>query len=278
METLLKFVQEELPALVVKYGLDLIYGVVALVIGFWIAGKIADVVHKAAQKATKDPAISRFLRTLSNVAMKVLVLLTVANMLGIDTTSFFAIIGAAGLAVGLALQGSLTNFAGGVLILVFKPFRVGELIEAEGHLGHVKEIQVFVTILVTLDNKTVIIPNGTLSNGIINNYSRQGLLRVDLEIGIAYGANIDKARKVIMEVMENHPLVEKEPAPSVSVLSLADNSVNLAVRPYCDPENYWPVYFGVTENVKKALDANDIEIPFPQRVLHMADKIEISQQ
>ncbi|MGF1533727.1 MAG: mechanosensitive ion channel family protein [Bernardetiaceae bacterium] len=269
MEALLEFLQNELPKLFAEYGLKLIYGLVALMIGFWIAGKLANLVYAASERAIKDPTISRFLRSLASVTIKVLVLLTVAGMLGINTTSFFAVLGAASLAVGLALQGSLSNFAGGVLIMIFKPFRVGDLVEAQGYFGEVQEIQIFVTTILTPDQKTVIIPNGPLSNGVINNFSKHGTLRVDLEIGIAYGASIDKARQVMMEVMEKDPKVEKTPAPSVNVLSLDDSAVTLAVRPYATPANYWDVYFGVTEAVKKALDANGVEIPFPQRVVHL---------
>ncbi|MEM6297625.1 MAG: mechanosensitive ion channel domain-containing protein [Bacteroidota bacterium] len=255
--------------LILETGKSFLIALATLVIGFWLAGKIGNIVFNAANRSTKDPTVSRFLKSLANVAVKILVLLSAAGMVGFDTTSFFAVVGAAGLAVGLALQGSLSNFAGGVLILIFKPIRVGELIEAQGYIGHVKEIQIFVTTLITPENQLVVIPNGPLSNGIIKNLSREGQLRVDLAIGIAYGASIDTARKVIMEVMENDAKVMKNPAPSVNVLSLDDSAVTLAVRPYATPDDYWDVYFGITEKVKKALDANDIEIPFPQRVVHM---------
>ena len=168
----------------------------------------------------------------------------------------------------MALQGSLGNFAGGVLILLFKPFKVGDLIEGQGHIGHVKSISIFVTKLLTPDNKIAIIPNGPLSNGDVLNYSEEGKLRVDLVCGISYDANIKQAKEVAMKVMQEDPKVLKDPAPSVNVLELADSSVNLAIRPYATPADYWDVYFGIQEKVKVALDEAGVEIPFPQMVVH----------
>ncbi|MEM9687364.1 MAG: mechanosensitive ion channel domain-containing protein, partial [Bacteroidota bacterium] len=191
---------------------------------------------------------------------------------GVKTASFAVIIGAAGLAIGLALQGSLSNFAGGVLIMVFRPFKIGDLVEAQGELGNVKEIQIFTTTLVTPDNKTAIIPNGALSNGNIVNYSAEGKIRVDLIVGISYGSDIKKAREVLMTVMEEDDKVLADPAPGVFVAELADSAVNLAVRPYTTVEDYWDVYFGILEKCKMALDAAQIEIPFPQRDVHIKEK------
>jgi len=190
-------------------------------------------------------------------------------MVGIQTTSFVAILGAAGLAVGLALQGTLGNFAGGVLILLFKPYKVGQLIEAQGHIGWVHEIQIFVTILTTPENKTVIIPNGAISNGNITNYSTLGKIRIDMVFGISYGSDIKKAKTVLENVMKEHPKALKDPAPFVGVLALGDSAVNLAVRPYSAPEDYWDVYFDVYEKGKIALDEASISIPFPQMDVHM---------
>ena len=205
-----------------------------------------------------------------SILLKVAVLLAAAEAVGIPTASLAVIFGAAGLAIGLALQGSLSNFAGGVMILLFKPFKTGDLITAQGHTGNVKAINIFVTTLITPDNKTVIIPNGPLSNGDITNFTTDGKIRVDLVVGIGYGEDIKKAREVLLQMMNHHPLVLETPAPSVNVLELADSSVNLAVRPFCKPADYWDVYFGVTEGAKEVLDANSIEIPFPQRVIHNA--------
>jgi small conductance mechanosensitive channel len=188
-------------------------------------------------------------------------------MLGIQTTSFVAVLGAAGLAVGLALQGSLANFAGGVLVLVFKPYKVGDLIESGGQFGEVKEIQIFNTILLSPENKTVILPNGAVSNGTIVNFSRHGNLRVDITIGVAPSNDITKARQVIEQVFAADSKVLKDPAPSVNVLKMGDGMVTLAVRPYATPADYWSVFFGIQEKIKIAFEQNNISAPIPMRVI-----------
>ena len=190
-------------------------------------------------------------------------------MIGIATTSFIAVLGAAGLAVGLALQGSLANFAGGVLILIFKPYVVGDLIEAQGHLGVVKEVQIFNTILLSPTNRRVIIPNGAMSNGSVENFSAEGTLRVDLTIGISYAADVPKAKQVLIKMMQDNPQVLQDPVPMAAVAELADSSVNLAVRPWCKVADYWDVYFETTEMAKVVLEENGISIPFPQRDVHL---------
>jgi len=195
--------------------------------------------------------------------------ISIASMVGIATTSFIAVIGAAGLAIGLALQGTLANFAGGAMILIFKPYKVGELIQAQGHLGVVKEIQIFVTTMLSPESKTIIIPNGAMSNGDVVNFTREGRIRVDLTIGISYDSDIKLARQKLMEVMGSNELVLKDPAPMVAVADLADSSVNLAVRPWCDPAVYWDVYFGTLEAGKAAIEKAGITIPFPQRDVHL---------
>lgn len=247
-----------------------ILAVVALIIGFWVVGRITSMVARGLRSREMDPSLQGFLSGLVNILLKAAVFISVASMVGIETTSFVAILGAAGLAVGLALQGSLSNFAGGVLILLFKPFKVGDLIQAEGFIGHVREINVFITRIETPDSKAVIIPNGPLANGNITNLTLTGHLRVDLVVGISYGADIKHARDVLLAAMHANPKVMRDPAPSVNVLELGDSSVNLAVRPYATVDDYWDVYFGVTEQSKLALDAAGIEIPFPQRVVHQA--------
>lgn len=268
MEALEKFLQKGFD-LVLDYGPRLLMALVVLVIGIWVINKFVKVVKKIIDKRGIDVSLRGFLSSLLNVLLKALLIISVAQMIGIETTSFIAILGAAGLAVGLALQGTLANFAGGVLILLFKPYKVNDLVEAQGHFGRVIEIHIFVTKLITLENKTVIIPNSAMSNGDITNYTTQGKIRVDLVMGIAYEANIKAARDAIMKVMENHPKVLKDPAPFVGVLELADSSVNLAVRPYCDPDDYWDVYFDVYEQGKLALDTAGVTIPFPQVDVHM---------
>ncbi len=253
-----------------KYGLALIKALAILLIGLWVVKMIVKAVKRAFTKSNIDVSLQGFLASLVTWSLKALVIITALGQLGVKTTSFVAIIGAAGLAVGLALQGSLANFAGGALILLFKPFKVGDLIEAQGAIGVVKEIQIFVTKIITPDSKEVIIPNGALSNGNITNFSSTGQLRVDLTVGISYGDDIEKAKSVIMNALLTDEKVLKTPAPTVAVGELADSSVNILVRPYATVDNYWDVYFNSLQNVKVALDKEGIEIPFPQRVNHTA--------
>ena len=219
------------------------------------------------KKRNVDVTLQKFSINLVGWILKILLFITVISKLGIATTSFAAIIAAAGLAIGLALQGSLGNFAGGVLIMVFKPFKIGDLIEAQGEMGVVKEIEIFTTKLTGLSNKEIIIPNGSLSNGNIVNYTTEGTRRVDLVIGVSYDADIKKTKEILMTVVSSHAKVLQDPTPVVAVLELADSSVNFAVRPWCNSEDYWAVHFDITENVKLALDAAGIEIPYPHRVV-----------
>lgn len=253
-----------------KYGLALVKAIAILILGLWVVKIIMKAVKKAFNKSNIDVSLQGFLSSLITWSLKALVIITALGQLGVKTTSFVAIIGAAGLAVGLALQGSLANFAGGALILLFKPFKIGDLIEGQGAIGVVKEIQIFVTKIITPDGKEVIIPNGSLSNGNITNYSTTGELRVDLTVGISYGDDIEKAKKVIMDTLLSDEKVLKSPQPTVAVGELADSSVNILVRPYATVDNYWGVYFNSLQNVKIALDDAGIEIPFPQQVNHNA--------
>lgn len=249
-----------------QYAVNVVIAILILIIGLWLTKKLIRISKKLLAKQGIDETLQKFLGDLLGWTLKILVFITAISQIGVETTSFIAILGAAGLAVGLALQGSLANFAGGALIMIFKPFKVGDLIEAQGEIGTVKEIQIFVTKMITLGNKLAIIPNGTLSNGNIKNYTEEGKLRVDLTFGIGYGEDIKKAKDVFMNVLKSNPNVLQEPAPSVNVSALADSSVNFAVRPWATPENYWNVYFSVTEEVKLALDKEGIEIPYPHQV------------
>ena len=217
-------------------------------------------------KANYDPSLKKFLLNLISWLLKIALIVIVLGTMGIQTASFAAIIAAAGLAVGLALQGSLGNFAGGVLIMIFKPIKLGDLIEAQGEIGVVKEIEIFTTKLTVLSNREIIIPNGALSNGNIINYTTEGTRRVDLVFGVGYDSDIKEAKAVLMKVLKDNPKVLTEPAPTVNVLELADSSINFAVRPWCKGEHYWDVYFETTENTKEALDAAGIEIPYPHAV------------
>jgi len=258
----------------IKYGIDLakefgpklLAAILIFIIGLWIIKKIMGSARKAMEKSKYDESLQKFLLNLLSWALKIVLVLVVISQLGVDVTTFAAVIAAAGLAVGLALQGSLSNFAGGVLIMIFKPYRIGDLIEAQGELGVVKEIEIFTTKLNTPQNRLAIIPNGAMANGNIINYTEEGLLRVDITIGVGYSEDIKKTKEVLLEVLTSNPLVLKDPEPSVNVSELADSSVNFAVRPFCKPEHYWEVYFGTMENCKLALDKAGIEIPYPHSV------------
>lgn len=246
----------------------LIFAIVVLVVGFWIINKFSNFIQKRMQKKM-EPSLSHFLKSLISVSLKLLLFITVIGTLGVQMTSFIAILGAAGLAVGLALQGSLANFAGGVLILLFKPFKVGDLIEGQGHLGIVDKILIFNTILKTLDNKVVVIPNGALSNGSIVNYTAEGTRRVDMTFGIGYDDDFKKAIKVINDIIAKEKKALKEPAPFVRMGELADSSVNITTRVWCKTEDYWDVFFNMHENIKTEFDKLGISIPYPQMDVHM---------
>jgi len=243
--------------------------IITLLVGLWIIKGLTKVLKVSMERSKVDPTLIPFMGSLVSWMLKVLLFISVASMIGIATTSFVAVLGAAGLAVGLALQGSLANFAGGVLIMIFKPYKVGDLIESQGHLGVVKEVQIFNTILLSPQSKQIIIPNGAVSNGSIVNYTVEGLIRVDLTVGVSYDADIDQTKSVLMDVLKNNDKVLQNPAPFVGVSEMADSSVNFAVRPHCHPDHYWDVYFEVNEAMKKALDKNAIAIPFPQRDVHL---------
>ncbi len=254
--------------LMITFGPKIISALLLLLIGNWLIKKAVGLVRKTSDKKKIDHSLQNFLLSLVTWILKIFLIITVLGQLGVATSSFVAIVGAAGLAIGLALQGSLANFAGGALIMLFKPFKVGDLIEAQGVIGSVKDIQIFTTILTTPENKTVIIPNGPLSNDKIINFTEQGSLRVDLPIGVAYDSDLKKTKEVLMAVMQKHDLVLQGPAPSILITELADSSVNLSVRPWAKPEHYWDVYSDILEQSKSALDDAHIEIPYPHMVLH----------
>lgn len=240
-----------------------------LLIGLQIIRWIVKGLDKSMTFADADVSLQRFLLSLARVGLKLLLLISVASMIGIETTSFIAVLGAAGLAIGLALQGSLSNFAGGVLILVFKPFKVGDFLEAQGHKGTVNEIQIFNTVLKTPDNKTIIIPNGALSNGSMINYSTEPTRRVDMVFGIGYGDDIAKAKSILQRLIQEDQRILKTPEPQVVVGALADSSVNFTVRVWSAAGDYWGIYFDMHEKVKLVFDQEGISIPFPQRDVHL---------
>lgn len=252
--------------LIINFGPKVLGAIAIWLIGSWVIKKIIKGIGKAMEKANYDASLKKFLLNLLNWIFKIVLIIVVLGTVGVETTSFAAILAAAGLAIGLALQGSLANFAGGVLIMIFKPIKIGDLIEAQGEIGVVKQIEIFTTKLTGLSNKEIIIPNGSLSNGNIINYTTEGTRRVDLTIGVGYDSDIKKTKDVLMTVLTSHEKVLKTPEPTVNVSALADSSINFAVRPWCNAEDYWAVYFGITENVKEALDKAGIEIPYPHQV------------
>lgn len=252
--------------LIVEYGPKLIGAILIWIIGSWIIKLMLRGLKRVLNKGDYDESLKKFLTNLVKWILKVVLIIVVLGTMGVETTSFAAVIAAAGLAIGLALQGSLGNFAGGVLIMIFKPFKIGDLIEAQGELGVVKEIEIFTTKLTGLSNREIIIPNGALSNGNIINYTTEGTRRVDLVFGVGYDSDIKNTKSVFENVLLAHPKVLKEPAPTVALSELADSSLNFVVRPWCKAEDYWDVYFDITEQVKEALDVAGIEIPYPHQV------------
>ncbi|WP_405397412.1 mechanosensitive ion channel family protein [Maribacter sp. Asnod2-G09] len=249
-----------------EYGPKVLMAILIYIIGSWVIKKLIGVTRKGMTKQDYDESLQKFLLSLVKWALTIFLIITVISTLGVETTSFAAVIAAAGLAIGLALQGSLSNFAGGVLLIIFKPYKIGDLIEAQGVLGNVKEIEIFTTKLVTPENKLAIVPNGAMANGNIVNYTAEGKIRVDTTVGVDYGSDLQKTKDVLLAMLKANPQVLQDPAPSVNVSELADSSVNLAVRPFCKPEDYWDVYFATIEGTKKALDTAGIEIPYPHEV------------
>lgn len=240
-----------------------------LVIGFWLVSRLTKLLDRAMAARAVDSTLRPFIHSLINIGLKVLVLLSVAGMFGLETTSFIAVLGAMAFAVGMALQGSLGHFASGVLILLFKPYKVGDVVEAGGALGVVKEIQIFNTILTSFDNQVIIVPNGVVTSGVIKNINALGLRRVDLTFGIGYSDNIDKARSVIQSVVDRCPGILRDKPVDIFVSTLNDSSVDFAVRPWAESADYWTVYFFLQEEIKKAFDREGISIPFPQMDMHL---------
>ncbi len=249
-----------------EFGPKLITAILIYIIGSWLIRKLIGTTGRVMSKSKYDESLQKFLLNLVSWALKIFLIIIVVSRLGVDVTTFAALIAAAGLAVGLALQGSLSNFAGGVLIMIFRPYKIGDVIEAQGVLGAVKEIEIFTTKLTTPENKLAIVPNGAMANGNIINYTAEGKIRVDITIGIGYDEDIKQAKDVLLEVLTSNPKVLKDPAPTVNVSNLGESSVDLAVRSFSTPGDYWDVYFATMENCKLALDAAGIEIPYPHAV------------
>ena len=270
IEQLVKVSEAWLPV-VLEYSGKLTLALITMLIGWWLISKLINSVGRLLNLRQVDRALSSFICSLVGIVLKVLLLVSVATMVGVETTSFIAVIGAAGLAIGLALQGSLANFAGGVLIMFFRPFRAGDWIEAQGVSGSVDSIQIFHTTLKTADNKVVIVPNGSLSNGHITNYSRESTRRVDINLGIDYSSDIKQAREVLLDIAKD-PRVRQDPAPVVFVTGLGDSAINLSLRIWVATPDFWPVTFAFTEQAKERLSEAGIGIPFPQRVVHLVQQ------
>ena len=255
--------------LVAVYGFKVIAAVLILIIGRWIAKVIRRVTGKVLARRNVDPMITSFLENLVYIGLLVFIIIAALAQLGIQTTAFIAVIGAAGLAIGLALQGSLSNFAAGFLILTFRPFKAGDYVEAGGVAGSIDKIQVFTTQLTTPDNKTVIVPNSRIMADTITNYSTLDKRRVDMAFGVSYGDNIDTVRSVIKDVLDRDGRILDDPAPMIVVSSLGDSSVNFTVRAWVKTPDYWGVFFDTIETVKKRFDEEGISIPFPQQDVHL---------
>ncbi len=253
---------------IAAYGLKIIGAILILVIGLWITKILTNLVNKVLTKKNVDTTLVKFLTALVRIALIAFVVIAAISKVGVETTSFVAVLGAAGLAVGFALQGSLSNFASGVMLIIFKPIKVGDYIEGGGLQGVVEEIGIFVTTLITLDNKTVFVPNAKLTADNIINYSTKDIRRVDMVFGVGYNEDIDKVRNIITQTLNNNTKILKDPPADILVSNLADSSVNFEVRPWCKTDDYWDVYYGVTEDIKKNFDKENIEIPYPQRVIH----------
>ena len=270
VDQLIKASQAWIP-MIMEYGSRVLLALITLAVGWWLINRLTAKLGNLLALRKADLALQGFISSLANIILKVLLVVSVASMIGIQTTSFVAAIGAAGLAIGLALQGSLANFAGGVLILLFRPFKIGDWIEAQGISGTVDSIQIFHTVLRTGDNKTVIVPNGNLSNGIITNYNRQPTRKVVFDVGVDYEADLQKVREVLLALADD-PRVLKDPAPVVVVTTLGDSAITMSLRAWVDTPNYWDVLFMFNEQSRDRLKAANIDIPVPQRVIRVVQE------
>jgi len=257
----------------IPWGISLITAILVFIIGRVVVNVISNLLGKALERTKLDTILIEFIQTIARIILMIFVIVAALDQLGVNTTSMIAVLGAAGLAIGLALQGSLQNFAAGFLLLILRPFKAGDYVEAANTGGVVEKISIFCTVMRTPDNKEVTIPNGAIYGGNIINYSTRDTRRVDMKFGISYKDDIKKAKEVMLATVKEDPRVLEEPVPNVAVAELADSSVNFIVRPWVKTDDFWPVYWEMTEKIKLALDENDITIPFPQMDVHM-DKVE----
>jgi small conductance mechanosensitive channel len=263
-----EIIQNKLIDLAFQVGPALIKALLLFIIGRFVIRLLMKLLKKVLLKYEVDPSLSTFFKSFSSALLWILLIISIATTLGMEMTSFIAILGAAGLAVGLALQGSLSNFAGGVLILVFKPFKVGDTVEAQGTIGAVESIDILYTKVRNFDNKVVTIPNGALANNSITNYSLKPTRRVEMKVGVAYGTDLKKTRLVILDLLHKDERIHEDPAPVVYFGNFGDSSLDLTIRCWVDAADLWPVYWEKMEAIKDAFEENDIEIPFPQRVVY----------
>lgn len=253
----------------ILFGSKLLTAIIVWFIGSWIINKVIKLIDVAMTKKKVEITLHQFLLSIFNITFKAILVIIFASMVGVETASLIAMLGAAGLAIGLALQGSLANFAGGILILFFKPFKAGDVIDAQGYVGTVDEIQIFNTIIRTLDNQRVIIPNGLLSNGCVKNVFVEPTRRVDMTFGISYDDDLTKAKAILRDICDNDERILKDPIADIFISAHADSSINILVRPWVASEHYWEVHFDVIEKVKLAFDEQGITIPYPQRDVHI---------
>lgn len=266
--TTLEIIQQRAIELAFQLGPALFKALLLFFIGRYVIRLLINLLDKVFVKYDIDASLTSFLKSLVTAILYVLLVISIATTLGMEMTSFVAMLGAAGLAIGLALQGSLANFAGGVLILIFKPFRVGETIEAQGTIGTVESIDILYTKVRNFDNKVVTIPNGTLANNSMTNYSQKPTRRVDMSVGVAYGTDLKKTRKVILDTLKKDARILEDPAPVVYFTNFGDSSLDLTIRCWAAADDLWPVFWDNMEEIKEALETNEIEVPFPQRDVH----------
>ncbi len=271
------FLPENWQAIVTNFSINLVWALLILLIGWWAAGLVRRWVRNLMGKTDVDESLIKFTGHVVYIGVLIFAIMAAFERLGVATTSFIAVLGAAGLAIGLALQGALANFAAGVLIILFRPYRVGDTVEVAGEFGTVEDVQIFNTVLGSPENKTIIIPNGQATGGTITNYSTKGVLRVDMVFGIGYDDDIKKAKQILEEILAADERVLADPAPTVALSELGDSSVNFVVRPFVKIEDYWGIYFDTTEAVKTRFDAEGISIPFPQRDVHLFEEDRVAK-
>ncbi len=266
-------VAQQITEIVSTYGLKIIAALAIFIIGKIVANLVSKGVRRTMDKRSVEPSLVGFAVSMVHAGLVAFVIIAALGQLGIQTTSFVAIIGAAGLAIGLALQGSLSNFAAGVLILIFKPYRVGDYVVAGGAEGSVEDIGIFTTTIVTLDNRTQIVPNAVATGGVIENYSKKGTRRLDLVAGVSYGDDVFKVKKILQEILDNEPRILKDPTPTIGLMEMGDSSINFAFRPWVKVADYWDLFFDLQERIKVRFDEEGITIPFPQRDVHLIKEV-----